>query len=356
MWVTSSLTTVLTPTAIALGNFDGIHRGHQQVVKPILQSSEVLTPVAVSLQEARGWVEKRGSLADNSSQSWEGCSQVEAAGRPYITVVTFNPHPQEFFTGQARTLLTPLDEKAMHLRRLGVEQLVLLPFDRELAQLSPQQFVEEILVRQLRTERVSVGQDFRFGRSRAGTSADLQAIAANFGVEVQIVPLHNCEGERISSSAIRQALLEGDLERANRLLGRSYTLIGNVVQGQQLGRTLGFPTANLHLPPEKFLPRQGVYAVKVWIEQQQKGIGSKENTPCPMPYPGVMNMGCRPTVNGTGPTVEVHLLDWSGDLYGQTLTVSLEKFLRSEQKFASLEALKEQIELDCAVAKQVLTV
>lgn len=301
VWVPSSLETALTPTAVALGNFDGVHRGHQQVVQPILDKG-----------------------------------QKQKSEIP--TVVTFNPHPQEFFTGKLRTLLTPPDEKVQQLRSLGVEQLVLLPFDRELAELSPQQFVEKILVKQLQALRVTVGEDFCFGQGRTGTSADLQAIAASYGIKVNIIPLQICQGERISSSCIRQSLSQGDLQRATRLLGRPYTLTGKVVEGLQLGRTLGFPTANLQLPPEKFLPRNGVYCVRVW--------GANLS-----PLTGVMNIGQRPTVNGTSTTVEVHLLDWSGDLYGQILTVSLEKFLRAEEKFASTDALKAQIQRDASAAR-----
>lgn len=172
----------------------------------------------------------------------------------------------------------------------------------------------------------------------------MQAIAANFGIPVTIVPLHTCEGShRISSSAIRQALEQGDLQRAKELLGRSYTLTGTVVKGQQLGRTIGFPTANIQLPPEKFLPRQGVYAVQLLTGEKIGSLGF-----------GVMNIGSRPTVSGMHLSVEVHLLDWSGDLYGKTMTVQLEKFLRSEQKFDSLEALKAQIQSDCNLARAVL--
>jgi riboflavin kinase/FMN adenylyltransferase len=302
VWVTSSAAKALTPTAVALGNFDGLHRGHQRVIEPILNTEHNI----------------------------------------YATVVTFNPHPQEFFTGQRRALLTPLNEKVQQLVRLGVEQLVLLPFDRELAALSPQKFVEKILVQQLRSQQISVGEDFRFGWQRSGTASDLQAIASSFGIPVTIVPLHTCEGERISSSSIRQALEQGDLQRAKALLGRPYSLTGSVVKGQQMGRTMGFPTANLQLPSEKFLPQQGVYAVQAFIEPEKRARG-------------VMNIGCRPTVNGTYRSVEVHLLDWSEDLYGKTITVQLQKFLRSEQKFASLEALKAQIQVDCAIARSVLT-
>lgn len=261
----------------------------------------------------------------------------------YTTVVTFWPHPREFFSGQPRALLTPIAEKAQQLKVMGVDQLVRLPFDRELASLTPQDFVDVILVRQLGATRVSVGQDFRFGHGRTGTAEHLRAIAAHHGIEVIIVPLETCAEERISSSGIREALQSGDIARANRLLGHPYTLLGDVVAGAQLGRKLGFPTANLRLPSDKFLPRQGVYSAWAYLAHD------------PAPLPAVMNLGNRPTVDGLNQTVEVHLLDWSGDLYGQTLTVCLESFLRPEQKFDSLESLTAQIHLDCEQAKASLS-
>jgi riboflavin kinase/FMN adenylyltransferase len=248
-------------------------------------------------------------------------------------------------------LLTPLDEKASYLSKLGVEQLVLLPFDRALANLTPEQFVETVLVQHLQARQVSVGEDFCFGCKRSGTATDLRAIATPFNIQVQIVPLHTAHGERISSSAIRQALQEGNLVKANQLLGRPYSLVGQVVAGQQLGRTIGFPTANLKLPVEKFLPRQGVYCVWVYLSKPTDLSGSSHSAQA---LPGVMNLGHRPTVGGVQQTVEIHLLDWSGDLYGQTLTVSLAEFLRPEQKFASLEELKAQIQSDSATARSIL--
>ncbi len=308
MRVTSSLTKALKPTAVALGNFDGVHRGHQQVIQPVIKNQ-------------------------GESASTE---------KTVSTVVTFNPHPQEFFTGKRRSLLTPQSEKVEQLQRLGVEQLILLPFDRELACLSPQEFVEQILVQQLRSQSISIGQDFCFGKQRTGTATDLKAISSNFGIPTTIVPLHTCQGERISSSAIRQALEQGNLDRAKSLLGRAYSLAGTVVAGKQLGRTIGFPTANIALPTEKFLPSHGVYAVKVFLADDK------------LPVAGVMNIGNRPTVNGTNQSVEVYLIDWSGDLYGKAISLELEQFLRPEQKFESLEALKNQIKIDCDRAKATL--
>ncbi|MBD2078164.1 bifunctional riboflavin kinase/FAD synthetase [Phormidium sp. FACHB-592] len=316
MWVTSSPTTVLTPTAVALGNFDGVHQGHRQVIQPVLPE-----PVTV-----------------------------DKGAHPYATVVTFHPHPQEFFTGQPRLLLTPLTEKAAQLSTLGVKQLVLLPFDRALASLNPEQFFEQVLVQQLKAVQVSIGSDFCFGQQRSGTAKDLQAIAARYGIAVTIMSLKHLGDERVSSSAIRQALQEGNLPYANQLLGRPYRLIGKVTQGQQLGRTLGFPTANLQLPPDKFLPRLGSYAVRVHVCDHDHAV---DLSAVPS-LPGVMNIGYRPTVNGKTQTIEVHLLDWAGDLYEQTLIVHLEAFLRSEQSFPSLDALKAQIQADSDRARTLL--
>jgi riboflavin kinase/FMN adenylyltransferase len=353
VWVASSTNLALTPTAVALGKFDGIHLGHQKVIQPVLQS-----------------VKKEHQLEEGNIEGWENAenreklsSQTKANLPPttptdehiYSTVVTFHPHPQEFFTGKPRTLLTPLDEKVQQLRSLGIEQLILLPFDRELSALSPEDFVRKILVEQLQCRSISVGQDFCFGKKRLGTAVDLQRLAAKYNIPVTIVPLQTYtsnlpttpEATRISTSFIRQILEQGEIQQANSLLGRPYTLIGIVIEGQKLGRTIGFPTANLQLPNDKFLPRYGVYAVRVLISSQT------QNTH-PIQKLGVMNLGNRPTVNGTHTSVEVHLFDWSGDLYSQQLVVELVKFLRPEQKFSSLEELKTQIQLDCTVAKEVL--
>jgi riboflavin kinase / FMN adenylyltransferase len=221
---------------------------------------------------------------------------------------------------------------------LGVDQLILLPFDRELVKLSPQEFIDCILERQLQAKFISVGEDFRFGNQRAGHAADLVAMTANIGIPTRIAPLEMDGESRISSSRIRTALLAADLNLTQELLGRYYSIVGTVVTGQEIGRSIGFPTANLKYPPEKFLPRQGVYCVRV-------------DTPEATQLQGVMNIGKRPTVNGVNTTVEVHLLDWNGTLYGQQLTVYLHHFLRSEQKFADLAALTSQIQADCEAAK-----
>ncbi|MBD2198807.1 MULTISPECIES: bifunctional riboflavin kinase/FAD synthetase [Calothrix] len=349
VWVASATEELLTPTAVALGKFDGVHLGHQRVIKPVLQRANKQVPPRTLDAEESNVLE---------------LSPTDATNHIYSTVVTFHPHPQEFFSGQPRALLTPLDEKVAQLRSLGIEQLVLLPFDKELSALSPEEFVEKILVQKLRCQQLSVGQDFCFGKQRTGTARDLQLLAAKYDIPVTIVTLEKYAGKAelppenhcvdflptpdlpISTSLIRQTLENGDVKNANLLLGRPYTLFGLVIQGQQLGRTIGFPTANLQLPKDKFLPRFGVYAVRVFLTEPTAQTS--------IPLLGVMNIGNRPTVAGINTSVEVHLFDWAGDLYGKQLAVQLVEFLRPEQKFSSLEALKAQIQLDCNIAKEVL--
>jgi len=264
-----------------------------------------------------------------------------STGNSTPTVVTFSPHPQAYFSGIAKPLLTPVEEKARQLDAIGIKQLVVLPFDDALAALGPEDFVEQILISQLQAQRVSVGSDFRFGKGRSGDAQGLKEIAARHGVPVVLVPLIEAKGSRISSSRIRAALSAGELPEATQLLGRPYPLTGTVVEGKRLGRTIGFPTANLQIPSEKFLPRIGVYSVWVHVEKHDA-------------VPGVMNIGKRPTVDGQDLSVEVHLFDWGEDLYGQTLSVSLDKFIRTEQKFGSLEELKAQIVKDCEMARESL--
>lgn len=335
MWITSSLTTAITPTAIALGNFDGVHLGHQAVIRSVVplgsQGLNLSQLPEVSLRGLSHRHRAQISLPRTSTQS---------AATPIPTVMTFFPHPQEFFSGQARSLLTPLPEKAAQISRLGIGQLVLLPFDQALANLSPEDFVETLLVKNLRVQHISVGKDFCFGKQRQGNVDDLKALAARYGVQVHIAPIVDLGADRISSSRIRQALEKNDLDRAKALLGRPYSLVGRVVKGQQLGRTIGFPTANLHLPAEKFLPQTGVYSV--WVH-------GATQTPYPL-VPAVMNLGTRPTVKGSALTAEIHLLNWEGDLYDKTLEVHLHSFLRPEQKFGSLDDLKTQIQRDCQQA------
>ncbi len=331
--IASDLTQAITPTFVALGNFDGVHLGHRRVIQP-----------AVGLPVGE----------DSVSGGLAGCSaEHNPNGKPIRTVVTFSPHPREFFSGQQRSLLTPVTEKVQQLAALGIEQLVLLPFNAALAKLSPAEFVEQILLQGLDCRSVSIGADFHFGAGRTGNAEGLQKLLEPRGVDVNVVALYPQDSDRISSSRIRAALEAGDIEAVKPLLGRRYGLQGEVVEGKQLGRTIGFPTANLSLPERKFIPRLGVYAVEVSSLEDIEGSLSRPVTPLHR-YPAVINIGVRPTVSGESVTVEVHLLDWQGDLYGQQLRVELVKFLRPEQKFDGLDALKAQILVDADQARQCL--
>ncbi len=296
--VTSSTKNIITPNAIALGNFDGLHRGHQRVIKSIFETNnKKITP----------------------------------------TLVTFTPHPQEYFTGQKKQLLTPITEKAQLLEKMGIKQLILLPFDRELATLSSIDFVKNILVKQIQAKYISIGDDFRFGYQRQGDALELKKLAKEDNIKVVITQEQqikiNDQFIRISSSDIRRALSEGNLSTVEAMLGRKYTLEGKVIKGNQLGRTINFPTANLDIDAQKILPKKGVYAVKVLHHNET--------------LLGVMNIGDRPTVEGKNTTVEVHILNWQGNLYHNILKVELLKFLRPEKKFNSLDELKTQIAIDC---------
>ncbi len=340
VWITSSLQSAKVPTNIALGNFDGVHLGHRQVMAPILgertfkTTQLALTPQSVALLHS--------GITARGESNWIGPADINSTSptdsQPLATVVTFSPHPQEYFSGISRPLLTPTAEKTWQLSQLGIEQLVMLPFNQALSELSPANFVEQILIKGLGARQISVGNDFRFGKGRSGNADGLRATAASHNIPVTQVSLKYEQGDRISSSRIREALQAGHPETAAQLLGRPYTLTGKVVEGKQLGRTIGFPTANLQVPSNKYLPRTGVYSVRVYGAQTNQSFN------------GVMNIGNRPTVDGQSLSVEVHLLDWSGDLYNQMLTVSLEGFVRAEQKFESLEQLKRQIAEDCGIA------
>ena len=312
----------LRPTAIALGSFDGLHRGHRRVI-------EAITAIAPDVQ-------------DSGIGPGEHCDGSGGSGVP--TVVSFWPHPREVLHGETRLRLDLPEEKLELLEPLGIRQLVMVPFSRTLASLSPEAFVAEVLVGQLQARRVAVGENFRFGAGRCGDAADLARIGAACGVAVSVLPMLFEGGERVSSSRIRRALAAADLAEAERLLERPYRFRGLVVPGRGLGRGLGWPTANLQVDGRKFLPREGVYAVLAW-SGKVRGAG----------MPAVMNLGPQPTVDPLAPSaVEVHLLDREIDLAGAQLIVQPVRYLRSQQRFAGLEELATRIAEDAKEAAAIL--
>lgn len=286
---------------LTIGNFDGVHRGHQALLEQLKQQGQRL-------------------------------------GLP-VMVMIFEPQPLEMFAAdKAPARLTRLRDKANYLAQAGVDYLLCVKFDPRFAASTAQAFVAELLVEKLGVKFLMVGDDFRFGAGRQGDFPLLQQAGKEYGFDVVSTPTFR-EGERrISSTAIRTALSEDDLPLAETLLGHPYSISGRVVHGDELGRTIGFPTANLPLK-RLVAPVKGVYAVEVY------GLG-------PKPLPGVANIGTRPTVAGVRQQLEVHLLDVTMDLYGRHIEVVLRAKLRNEQRFASLDALKQQIANDVVTARK----
>jgi riboflavin kinase/FMN adenylyltransferase len=256
-------------------------------------------------------------------------------------MVTFEPMPREFLAPEnPPARLTSLRERWRCLEQMPLDLLCVLRFGTATRSLTAEQFAG-LLAERLKPALVVVGHDFRFGRGGEGTAEKLQAAGERLGFEVDIVEPVTLAGERLSSSAIREALAVADLKRAERLLGRPYTMTGRVVRGEQLGRKLGFPTANVRFPHRR-LPVAGIFAVRLRI----RGSGTALS--------GVASIGTRPTVGGTEPWLEVHVFDFVGDLYGREIAVECVQYLRAELKFESLDAMVAQIHEDAAQARQLL--
>ena len=277
-------------TIYALGFFDGVHLGHAA----LLDACKVLA-------------------------AEQGCK----AG-----VLTFDGHPDTLIRGISTPLInTPADREAL-IKKAGMDAVVTIPFDKKLMTTPWQEFFRD-LVDRYGAAGLVCGHDFRFGHRGEGDAQKLKTACEELGMPCVVIPQQTLEGVRVSSTHIRQLLEGGELDEAIRFLGHPHVLTGTVVPGKQLGRTIGVPTANLHLPQELLVPRFGVYACLV-------RIGEKS-------WPAVTNIGTRPTVNGVGVTVEPWILDFSGDLYGQQITLEFHKFLRPEMKFPSLDALRAEI-------------
>ena len=298
----SDLTTIEEPLSLALGVFDGIHCGHQEVFRCVIERAKASNGLA--------------------------------------GVLTFEPHPVQILAPERapRRLLASLQHKAVILQDLGIDLLVVVDFDLEFAARSSEEFLQMLrAVPQLHS--LAMGADWRFGKARQGDAELLRAFGEENGILIDSVPAVMDSGERVSSTRIRQALRDGNIAAAEEMLGRPYSIVGQVVEGKKLGRTIGFPTANL-VPSCEQLPPAGVWAVEVLGEEQEW-------------LPGVANLGVRPTVSEAEKLqMEVHLLDWEGSLYYQDLEVRFRKFLRGEQKFADLKELTEQITRDANEARQ----
>ncbi|HEX4628552.1 MAG TPA: bifunctional riboflavin kinase/FAD synthetase [Gemmatimonadales bacterium] len=300
----------MTGTVATVGTFDGIHRGHQAVLAEVM---------------------RRG----------------RAAGSPGL-LVTFDPHPLEVVNPSAAPrLLTLPEEKRVLATTLGIERVEVIPFTPALARLGPEEFVREILRARFGMEQLVLGYDHGFGRGRAGDVELVRRLAREDGFAMEVVPAVTEDGQPISSSLIRTAVAHGDLSSAARALGRPYSLRGTVERGAGRGRTIGVPTMNLAaVDPRKLLPPDGVYAVRVELQGKREGGRGT--------YGGMMNQGSRPTFGVHARGLEIHLFDFTGDLYGETVTVEWVRRLRDVQTFATRQALVDQIERDAVAARAIL--
>ena len=290
---------------VTSGTFDGVHVGHQKILYRIHELAK-----------------------KNKGQT---------------VLLTYWPHPRLVLYPKEHhlRLLSTFEEKVELLRNFGIDHLIVLPFTPEFSQMSSVDFIQNILVDKIRTKCLVIGYDHKFGKNREGSFDYLQAHSEELGFSIEEISRQDVDEMGVSSSKIRTALESGDLATATSYLGRPYSLTGEVVIGQQIGRSIGFPTANIQVKDDyKLLPKNGVYAVTVQLDDQQ--------------YKGMLNLGNRPTVAGEQKTIEVNLFDFAGDLYQKTLTVNFIQFLREEIKFADLEALKAQLKRDQEKALQEL--
>ncbi len=283
-------------TVVTIGTFDGVHLGHQTIIRDVIKRVKAMNGRSV--------------------------------------VVTFNPHPREVIGKGPVDYLTTIEERLEYFEQLGIDETLVVNFTYEFSQTSARSFYEEYLVKQIGVHDVVIGHDHMFGRNREGSIDILQQLGTEMGFGVYVVPGVSVNSKVVSSSVIRKNLLSGNVESAAQYIGRPYSIHGLVVEGDKRGRQIGFPTANVSYDvTKKMTPETGVYVVRVYV-------GNKE-------YFGMLNIGVRPTFNNDGKKmVEVHLLDFEGDLYGSAITVSFLKRLRQEQKFGSVDELIAQLQRD----------
>jgi len=284
-------------SVVTSGTFDGVHLGHQKILGRLKELAE----------------HKQGETV----------------------LLTYWPHPRLILQPEDNNLrlLTTLTEKVKLLEELGVDHLIILPFTKELSQMSSEEFIREILVEKVQTKTLVIGYDHKFGKNREGSFEYLKSHSHLFGFDMEEISRQDVDDLAVSSTKIRTALAQGDISTASKYLGRPYFLSGQVVKGQQIGRSIGFPTANIQVVDKyKLLPRDGAYAVYAEVGAIR--------------YKAILNIGDRPTVDGKKKTIEAHLIDFDGDVYGQELSINFQEFLREEERFENLDALKNQLLID----------
>ena len=289
---------------VTIGTFDGVHLGHKKVIAKIISNAEELN-----------------------------CES---------TVLTFFPHPRVVLqNGESLKLLNTIEEKKLLLESFGIANLIIHPFDKEFSQLSAEDFVKKILVEQIQIQKIIIGYDHRFGTNRSADINDLIVFGKKYGFEVEQIEAQEIDEIAISSTKIRTSLEDGAITLANEYLGYYYFFSGTVVKGNQIGRTIDFPTANIQIDEAyKLIPKNGVYFVKSKINNK--------------PVFGMMNIGTRPTVEGKNQTIEVHFFDFDQDLYDKKITIEMIDFIREELKFESVESLKNQLHKDKQICKNYI--
>jgi len=302
----TDITTFTTqqPTVLTIGTFDGVHLGHQKIIERVVTTAR-----------------QEGLLA---------------------TIFTFFPHPRMVVQhDKSLKLIHTLEEKKQLLQRLGVDLLVVQPFNEAFAQLTAEEFVSTILVQHLNVKKVIIGYDHRFGRNRTANINDMRLFGEKYGFAVEEISVQEVDEVSVSSTKIREALNKGDVTTAEHYLGTPYSLTGTVVHGLKLGRTLGYPTANIQVTEDyKLIPKDGVYAVYSYIDARK--------------VYGMMSIGKNPTIEGKGASIEVYFFDFNGDLYDRELTIYFVKYLREERKFSSVALLKKQLQDDETTARKAI--
>lgn len=289
---------------VTIGNFDGVHMGHRKIIETLLQKSR------------------------------------EHSGEPFI--ITFRNHPRTVIhPGSVCRMITTVEEKQQALAALGVKNIIMLEFTREVADLTAEQFYHELLIGRLGAREIVIGYDHAFGKNREGNIDYLKGLAARTGILITQVPVEAVNGNAVSSTLLRQELDNGNMEKVEQLLGRKYSISGTVIRGDGRGRGLGFPTANVKpFSPDKIVPAGGVYAVSVTVRGRE--------------YGGMLNIGFNPTFNGTARSIEVNIFNFSEEIYDEPVTLNFFSKIRNERKFESAEALVKQIETDRAQAEIIL--
>ena len=297
-------------SVVTIGTFDGVHLGHQQIISQLKKEASRIGGTTV--------------------------------------LVTFEPHPRKIVSTKPLQLLNTPDEKIELLEKQGIDNLVIVPFTREFAEQPATAYVEDFLLDCLHPHTVIIGYDHHFGKNRSGDFTLLEDYAARHAFELIEIPVHLVDEAAISSTKIRNALLEGKVEDACRFLGYDYFFDGRVVEGNKLGRTIGYPTANLQPRiADKLIPGNGVYAVEAsFMQEETVALNEERGTFGNTVYKGMMNIGTRPTVDGSRTVIEVNLFDFNRDIYGKTMRIYVRKHLRKEEKFNGLDALKEQLARD----------